>query len=460
MPGFVSNFLRFATKSLTIIRDNFIPQGVRNWLNIGPIGTEGLTSNVVMAPVFWIMRTFTQSVAIVQRREDTGGRGIWKNAQDHPLETLIARPNPFYDGGALWKVTCISYVLAGNAYWRKVRNAIGEVVQLWYVPHWMIEPMRPIDGGAFISHYEMKTGIGPSVPIAVRDVVHFRFGLDPEDTRYGFPPLRPLLREVLTDDQAAQFSETILRNMGVPGLIVSPKGDAFKPSDEETKKLRDYFEQAFSGERRGKPFVMKIPTEINQFGFDPNKLMLSALRDISEERVCATLGIPAAVVGFGSGLQSTKVGATMRELRKLAWVQCLDPMQADLAGQLTAQLLPDFQSQTRRFRVAFDNSGVSAFPEDDQMKATWVAALFAANLLRGDRAQEMLGLEVDPGRAKYANELGLVADAAAPPPPPEPNDPVVEPDADDDPDNTKLFAAIEARLNGSATNGHTNGTHR
>jgi HK97 family phage portal protein len=456
IPGVFQRFTRFLTKSLTIIRDNFIPVGVRNWLNIGPMTTEGLTSNVVMAPVFWIMRTFTQSVAVVQRRED---RGVWKNVTDHPLEVLIARPNPFYDGGALWKVTCISYVLAGNAYWRKVRNSIGEVVQLWYIPHWHIEPIRPVDGSAFISHYEMRTGIGASDAIAVRDIIHFRFGLDPEDTRYGFPPLRPLLREVMTDDQAAQFSETILRNMGVPGLIVSPKNDSWKPSDQETQKLRDYFETAFSGERRGKPFVMKIPTEVSQFGFDPNKLMLSALRDISEERVCAVLGIPAAVVGFGSGLQSTKVGATMRELRKLAWVQCLDPMQADLAGQLTAQLLPDFQSQTRRFRVAFDNSGVSAFPEDDALRATWVQGLFAANLLRGDRAQEMLGLEVDPSRAKYASELGLVADAAAPPP--AADDPVETEDdtgpADDDPDNTKLFAAIEARLKGTAVNGHTNG---
>jgi HK97 family phage portal protein len=453
MPGFVGRFARFLTKGLTIIRDNFIPVGVRNLLGIGQIRTEGLSSNVVMAPVFWIMRNFTQSVAVVQRRED---RGIWKNIQDHDGELLIARPNPFYNGGTLWKVTCISYVLAGNAYWRKVRNAFGDVVQLWYVPHWQIEPIRPITGEEFISHYEFKPGSGPGSALPVDDVVHFRFGLDPEDTRYGFPPLRPLFREVMTDDSAAQFSETILRNMGVPGLIVSPKSEAFKPSDDETKKLRDYFEQAFSGERRGKPFVMKIPTEISQFGFDPNKLMLSALRDISEERVCATLGIPAAVVGFGSGLQSTKVGATMRELRKLAWVTCLTPMQDDLADQLTAQLLPDFQTQTR-FRFAFDNSGVSAFPEDDKMKAEWVQGLFAANLLRGDRAQEMLGLEVDTARAKYANELGLVADAAAPPPAVEAGGEDVtddDPPADDAPPDMKAMRAIRARW---VTNG--NGAH-
>lgn len=299
----------FDRKGLTLqmIQDNFYPTSAAPTL---ATTREGLGSNVVMAPVFWIMRTFTEAQLVIQKRLETDvGRRLWENVPDHELEMLADRPNPYYNGNALWKATLISYVLSGNGYWLKIRNAFGAVVQLWYVPHWCMEPRWPFGGSQFISHYDYTPDHGTPFAVSPADVVHFRFGLDPENTRKGVSPIRPLLREIWTDDQCAQFSEAIVRNMGVPGLVLSPKNDGWKPSEEHKKELEAYLNSAHTGDRRGKAMVMRVPTDLHQFGFDPNKLMLASLRDISEERVCAILGIPAAVVGFGSGLQSTKVGA-------------------------------------------------------------------------------------------------------------------------------------------------------
>jgi hypothetical protein len=76
-------------------------------------------------------------------------------------------------------------------------------------------------------------------------------------------------------------------------------------------------------------------------GFD-----VSPLRDVSEERVCAALGIPAAVVGFGTGLQQTKVGATMKEMRQLAWTGGLIPMQKIVGDEIDRSLLRSIASMT------------------------------------------------------------------------------------------------------------------
>jgi phage portal protein BeeE len=236
--------------------------------------------------------------------------------------------------------------------------------------------------------------------IAPRDMIHFRFGLDPQNTRLGLSPLASLLREVFTDDEAAIFSAAILKNMGVPGLIISPKDKSLRPSPSDVDEVKRSFNDV-TGTGRGGTKVLGVPTDVAQFGFDPNKLMLGNLRDISEERVCACLGLPAAVVGFGSGMQATKVGATMRELVKMAWVGCLSPMQKTLGKQTTRQLLPDFVSQTRRFRVRFDTSDVSGFQEDDNQIAERVVRITQAGLLRVDRAQAMLGLEVDDTQRIY-----------------------------------------------------------
>lgn len=453
----LATFGRFGTKGLTIYRDNFYPVGAVSQSLTGALSSEGLNSNVVMAPVMWIMRTFTEATAVVESWK--ADNQTWNYVNDHAVERLVERPNEFYNGDALWKATCVSYVLAGNAYWRKVRNQFGDVIALWYVPHWLIQPKWDAGGTTFITHYEYTTGLGPPDRLPVRDVVHFRFGLDLENPRLGMSPLRPLLREVAVDDNASQFSETILGNMGVPGLVMSPKFEKYSPKQGEIEKLRDYLSNAFSGRNRGKPMVMGVPTEVHQFGFNPNQVELTNVRDIAEERVCAALGLPAAIVGFGSGLQSTKVGATMREMRRLAWVQCLTPMQKSMAKDLTSQLLPDFQTQ-HRFRVRFDTMDVSAFQEEDDLLAARVARLVEAGMLRVDRAQAMLRLEVDPTQQIYLRPTSAVADGPSAPKIPAPDpDParvegaVTDEDGDAESDDTKALRAIAARRALASPNG-------
>ncbi|WP_425154695.1 phage portal protein [Candidatus Palauibacter sp.] len=364
---------------------------------------KGLGSNVIMSPVMWVARNFTEAEPAVQR---LSSNGRWAGARDHALATLLDEPNAFYDGDQLLKATVVSFELDGNAYWFKVRNELGAVVQLWYLPHHQIEPRWPAGGQAFITHYDLQATGQARVQIPVRDIVHIRNGLDPEDTRKGLSPLKTLLREIFTDEEASNFSATILRNMGVPGGVISPATDT-KMSAVAVDEMQEYVEKGFRGDRRGGWLAFSSPTKIEQFGFDPNQLMLTNLRDIAEERVCAAVGIPAAVVGFGAGLQQTKVGATMKELRRLAWVSKIIPMQTSMARQVRRQLMPDFQSQYRRFRVHFDTSGVSAFVEEERERADRIAKVVATGILRVDRAQEALGLEVDPEQAVYLRPAGV-----------------------------------------------------
>jgi HK97 family phage portal protein len=374
-----------------------------------------LEANVVMSPVNWILRNFTEADAKVERRTD----GVWTPDDEHPLSRILAEPNPYYGDSLLWKATVLSYCFDGNAYWQKVRNRFGDVLGYWHLPYFLVEPKWPADGSTFISHYEYRpAATGQIISIRPDDIVHFKFGLDPTNQRKGLSQLKPVLREAFTDQEASVFSAAILGNMGVPGGVIAPAPGGTLPSTEDVGQMKDYMNN-FTGARRGGWLVLGSPTDIKQFGFDPNNLQLGSLRDISEERVCAALGVPAAVVGFGSGLQQTKVGATMRELRKEAWNSCIRPMQNDLAKQLTRQVVPDFATQTRRFRVRFDASEFAASQEEESERATRTATLVTSGILRVDRAQQILGLEVDPSRAIY---LGP-GSAVTPTPEPKPVEP-------------------------------------
>lgn len=324
-----------------------------------------LDASVVMAPIMWLQRALPE--ANLAMRERVQGGKI-EPVEEHDLLELIRNPNPFYGDIALWAATILSFCIDGNAYWIKVRDLSGRVVELWYVPHWMIEPKAGLDGSEFLSHYEYSPGTGYGrMDLPPGDVVHFRNGLNPRDLRRGIAPLYSAIREIFADMESSNFVASLLRNMGVPGVVISPKAGAM-PTPEDVEATKTWFQQTFSGDGRGGTLVMGAPTDVQPYGFNPQQMNLSEARDVAEERVCAALGIPAAVVGFGAGLQATKVGATMEEMRKLAWHNGVLPLGRALVDELQRSLLPDFEKPgrgKRRLELFWDTDEVLALSEDE-----------------------------------------------------------------------------------------------
>jgi len=267
---------------------------------------DGYGSSVLAAPLNWLMRTFPEATPLVERLTEEE----WQEEKKHDLTELLRHPNPFYGGRTLWMATILDFAF-GEAFWLKIRNEAGKVVQVWWVPRGTMEPKWPNDGKTFISHYNYRPlgGISSAEPIDVKDVVHFRFGIDPENTRRGFSPLGSLWREIATDDQAANFTASILRNLGIIGVVISPKEKSGGARKEDVQATKEYLKKHFTGDKRGEPLALGSPTDVNVMQYNLQGFDVSPIRDVSEERVCAALGIPAAVVGFGTGLHQTKVGA-------------------------------------------------------------------------------------------------------------------------------------------------------
>ncbi|KKK94465.1 hypothetical protein LCGC14_2682580, partial [marine sediment metagenome] len=291
------------------------------------VGT-GTSSDVLMTPVTWLQDAMAEAPIVAL---DPKGDPI----EDSELIALLATPNAFYSLEVLLAGTTLSLAIDGNAYWVVNHGQGGEKVpvQIWYAPHMNMEPDWPDnDPTKFITHYKYDVqgrqdllrpfglelnDTNAGVPSSVKkglSVIHFRKGIDPDNLRKGLSPLKGLLREIWTDNEAAKFTAALLRNMGIPGLMVSPTDKDVTLTLEDAKAIEEEIDVKFKGEGRGKTIVALGPTKVEQFGFSPADMDLSALRNISEERVTAALHVPAAVVGFGSGLQATKVGATMEAM--------------------------------------------------------------------------------------------------------------------------------------------------
>jgi HK97 family phage portal protein len=333
---------------------------------------DGSRNSIVAACVLWICRTFPEApirvCAINADGEDTP-------LQNHPLKMLLDTPNPYYPGELLWSATLADRTISGNAYWIKIRSAAGRVVELWWVPSTLIEPQWPDDGSQFISHYKYTPGSEP-LRLETRDVVHFRYQtFDPHNIRKGLSPIQTLVREIFTDDEAANYTAAMLRNVGVPPVIISPSNDA-SPTQAELEQTKTRYQDITTGDNRGQALVMSGPTNVSTLGFNPQQMDTRNSRRVPEERVSAVLGIHAAVVGLGTGLENTKVGATMSEMREQAYESNIIPTQRLMAAEIRSQLLPDF-GDVRRLKVDFDLSEVRVLQVDQN--ALWARTLAALN---------------------------------------------------------------------------------
>ena len=365
---------------------------------------DGLDSSVVTAPIRWVQRALPEARLTVRKRARDGGV---EQIADHEMLALIARPNPYYGDLVLWAATILSWYIAGNAYWLKVRNGYSKVTELWWVPWWMIEPKAPIDGSAFLSHYEYSPGGGlEPMRIDPEDVVHFRDGMNPHDMRKGLSSLDGVIREIFMDLESSNFVASLLRNMGVPGVVISPKGGAM-PAPEDVEATKAWFQEAFGGDKRGGPLVMGAPTDVQPYGFNPQQMNMGEARDVAEERVCAVIGIPAAVVGFGAGLQTAKVGATMEEMFKSAWRNGVLPVARAFADELQRSLLPDF-GDTRGLEVGWDTDEVLALQEDEDKQVERWNKKLASGGITVFEYRRGIGEEADDSHRIYLRPINLI----------------------------------------------------
>lgn len=405
----MSNFLTKSFKKMTRVLHGGggffgLALGGRGRLNYRREVGNLLDASVVMAPVQWVQRALPEATLVVKSKKRNGDVDM---VDDHPMLTLIQKPNPFYADIVLWWGTVLSMLTDGNAYWFIVRNGYNQPAELWYIPHWMVEPKWEQNGTDYIGHYQYSPGSGVApMKIDPEDVVHFRHGINPRNLRKGIAPLDSAIREIYMDNESSAFVSALLKNMGVPGVVISPKGGAMAATGD-VDATKAWFQEQFGGDNRGKPLVMGAPTDVTPYGFNPQQMNMSESRDIAEERVCALIGIPAAVVGFGSGLQSTKVGATMEEMRKLAWHNGVLPIARLIADELQRSLLPLFP-KTQGQTVDWDTDDVRAMQEDEDKKTDrWNKRLGGGGVTIYDY-RVALGMDADDSHRIYLRPMNLI----------------------------------------------------
>lgn len=332
-----------------------------------------------------------QRVSQIERRT-----GLWRPLDRHPLTDLWERPNAYDTRRSLESGVALSLKLDGNAYVLKVRDGAGRVRELWWLPHPWVEPAWPNSGLEFISHYEVTVdGLTRAVPAA--DIVHFRAGRDPHNTRKGMSAVKACLREICTDNEVATYTAAILRNSGVPALAIVPESDQLRPTKDDADRIRERIRDMTAGENRGDSIVFAGRYAVHNVGYSPEQLTLDKLPQLALAKLGAAVGVPLMAMGLPD---PGKTYSNVEQGLRIAW-GTVQAVQDTIAEGLRWGLMPDLGSDPQSYTVEYDYSQINELQEDQKVRSDRVCNEWKLGIRTLNEARDELSLEPDGDGDRY-----------------------------------------------------------
>ena len=335
-----------------------------------------------------IINTFNEAEFKVFQEDD--------EIKNHPLKLLINRPNEFQTTREFLTQIILSLYLGDDAYIEKVRDSRGRVTELWVLrPDYVsIET----DDKTFIKGYSY-TFAGSPVLLQAEDVIHIKF-TDPTNPYYGFSPLKALAMQIDSDNEASEHTKVTLQNRGSPsGVLMMQEAIG----SDQIERLAERWNSRFSGKDRGKTAVLPPGMSYQSIGQSMQELDFSALRNVSESRILACLGIPSQVYGGLTG-QDAQTYDNFRTALKQFWTQTIIPLQTMISEALA------HDKELRggdQFDVLFDTSEVDALQEDRAAKSNFLLPLYQSGVITKNELRTQLGFEEVDGGEEFNNPFSM-----------------------------------------------------
>lgn len=374
-------------------------------------GTEQMNpegNSAALACLNVLGTAFSEPNLVVMQKTPEGDEIV----ENHAASMLYEKPSPYMSANLLANYITSAIAVSGDAFILKLRNELGEVVQLFPLMPESVEVKGTKTD--LITHYEYKQQ-GQTLDVSREDMIHLRERVDPANYRKGYAPLKAVMVEILGDSAASQMAAALVKNMGVPGTIISPRSDLGMTSDE-AENIADVFGRRFGGENRGRPLVISGgEIDVKTISFSPKDLEIGKLRYVNEERISASLGVPAILAGLGAGLERATY-SNVKELREFFTEQKLIPMWRNIASELTNQLLLTDFEDSPDFRFEYDLSNVRALSEDEDAEMDRIIKGVQAGFITLAEARKSTGFVADESTMdiylRDMNQIEVAADGS------------------------------------------------
>jgi HK97 family phage portal protein len=229
-------------------------------------------------------------------RLDPGSR-VWQEVESPAYSPVLRRPNGWQNPVQFWEQWFLSKLLRGSTYVLKRRDNRNVVTDLYVLDPGRVRPLVSDSGAIF---YEIEAdnlaGIPEQIIAPAREIIHDRWNC-------LFHPLvgvSPVYACALAATQGLRIQETSVRlfqNDARPGGILTAPS---RINDDTAKRLKEHWEQNFSGENRGRVAVLGDGLKYESMAISPADAQAIEQLRWSAEVVCSTFKVPPYMISVGN----------------------------------------------------------------------------------------------------------------------------------------------------------------
>lgn len=221
--------------------------------------------------------------------------------EDHPLVSLVSRPNPAQGKAELFEALYGQLLLTGNGYLEAVGGTDGAPGELHVLRSDRMSLVPGPDGWPVAYDYAVgarkhrfRVGEGPS------PVCHVR-SFHPQDDHYGLSPLQAAASAIDVHNAASAWSKALLDNAARPSGAIVFKGvdgqGALSP--DQYDRLLAEMESHHQGARNaGRPMLLEGGLDWKPMGFSPSDMEFQKTKEAAAREIALAFGVPPMLLGL------------------------------------------------------------------------------------------------------------------------------------------------------------------
>ena len=354
--------------------------------------TEGYLQNAI---VFKCVNEISQAAASINFKVYQGDVEL----EQHPLLTLLNKPNPIQAGNEYFQSLYAYILLSGNSF-AISSTAGGLPSELHLLRPDRVEVIPSNNAipkgynyklnGKVVKTYEADPFTGQS------EVKHFKTW-NPLDDYLGMSPLMAASIDVDQHNLIAKHNIALLVNGARPSgaVIFKPtdtSGNPMMMSDMQRKQVQDDLNRRMSGTNNsGKPMLLEGDFDWKEMGMTPRDMDFLQNKHMAAKDIALCFGIPSQIIG----IPDSQTYSNIQEARLAMYEETIIPLAMRICNDLNEWLAPSFGDN---IKIDYDYDSIPAMVERRKRVYENVTAAVREGIITRNEARERLGLSpIDGG---------------------------------------------------------------